>query len=53
MQGWPRVIDDRRWFAWRPVRLEEGGWRWLVFVTRYTWAHRAGDWMFESRSYRP
>lgn len=23
-----------RWFAWRPVRTEEHGWRWLRIVER-------------------
>lgn len=51
--GWPRLIEQRRWFAWRPVRTERHGWRWLVFVSRRTRAHRAGDWVFETRSYLP
>lgn len=24
-----------RWFAWRPVRLEDGRWAWLCFVERF------------------
>lgn len=31
-----RALSEwHRWFAWRPVNLKEGDWRWLEYVARY------------------
>jgi hypothetical protein len=53
--SWPRVIDQRPWFAWRPVRAEahDGSkhWRWLVTVRCLRWATRHGDHYFEWNRY--
>ena len=38
---WGKSPDDRKilenwhnWFAWRPVRMEDGRWAWLQFIYR-------------------
>lgn len=52
--GWPRKVYQRRWFAWRPVRLngEEGGdWVWLRTVTKTRLTYKAGDYLFEGNVY--
>lgn len=47
--GWPyRTVTDV-WFAWRPVALAGGGWRWLTNVTRYEQFARCGDHLFSIR----
>lgn len=32
--SWPMRWTAHPWFAWRPVRLIEGGWAWLRTVER-------------------
>jgi hypothetical protein len=49
--GWPRPLYQRRWFAWRPVRIEGGGWAWLRTVTKTRLTYKAGDWLFEGSVY--
>lgn len=39
------------WFAWRPVRLSEGGWAWLRTLSRTTWFYRCGDHLFPGVEY--
>jgi hypothetical protein len=31
---YPTCGPEFRWFAWRPVRTDDRGWRWLRFVYR-------------------
>lgn len=38
-----RWNQSYRWFAWRPVKLEDGGWAWLRLVERSIWSMRCGD----------
>lgn len=51
--SWPRPLYQRRWFAWRPVRLngEGGGWAWLRTITKTRLLYRAGDYLFEGNVY--
>lgn len=38
-----RSLGAGRWFAWRPVKLEDGRWAWLRTVWRSRWWRRCGD----------
>lgn len=48
---WPRLLHERPWFAWRPVRLEAGGWAWLRRINKQRWLYRADVWLFEVNRY--
>jgi len=41
----------RRWFAWRPVRLWNGEWAWLCWVSR--WRDGVAGWGFYFYRYEP
>lgn len=50
--GAPTPTRGERWFAWHPVRLERGGWRWLTTVERIWkddlyWVGDASGYAFE------
>jgi hypothetical protein len=51
--GWPRPVYQRRWFAWRPVRLngQGDGWVWLRTVMKTRLTYKAGDYLFEGNVY--
>lgn len=38
-----RSLGAGRWFAWRPVKLEDGRWAWLRTVWKSRWWRRCGD----------
>lgn len=40
----------KSWFAWRPVRLSTGAWRWLTVIERrYAGGEDHGYWLPEYR----
>lgn len=53
LRSWPRLVYQRPWFAWRPVRLNGGGggWVWLRTVIKTRLTYKAGDWLFEGNVY--
>lgn len=46
-----RLIAYRPWFAWHPVRLDCGRWRWLTHVQRLRWGYSGGGYYSERFTY--
>ena len=51
-EKWERLSQWHLWFAWRPVRLDDGRWAWLEWLDRRIEGLFCLDEWFTTRYYR-